>query len=1209
MSNSNSQGINLYFSHSVERLADLLSDKVHAQQAQNGLFSPVDVLVPNSNMQRYLQLHVAERKGVCAQVEFPFLETGLFHLTQKLTGQDHVHLNGTILTWKIWSFLKQLDRQKNDAFELLEHYINEEDSAGLKSRKQFQLSQKLAMLLLDYESQRPEMVRLWQSNQLVFKNSKDSYLSQLELMQQKLYQHIVQSDNKQNTLLKMANDLQHSKLSKIEPAIHVFTPSRISQLHRQLMLQLAEFMPVNIYQLNVCMEYWEDMQTKGERDWYQSQLTQVAKLKVEVTDDNGLTTGGDNSSSELFSELMLNPDDNDLLQAWGKPGREALKLFSEIENDAAHYSIEFNDHWFEAEHNKQSVLHSIQAHIINRTPKAEAVINAQQLNSLQFAVAPSIVREVEATYNSILWNCKQNPSLKLNEIAVLVTDVNKYRFVLEQVFDSLNHQHQHHLNYAIVDSNAEVESQYAAAVSGLFNVLEDDFIRASLFEWFDNPCVQEANHFNHTDWDNWLQAVDKLGIYCGYETLYEVEDVVTSRLFTWQKGLETLRKSLVIDDDLSISAFLSPEKIGQLSMIIESLKSYQQRLKTAQSTVQWERLINDMLETMIAVPDTNGQEQVVQMALQQSLQKLANNQPELVLNYQDIKLFIQNQLQEIPANKGNYLSGGVVCAALQPMRPIPFKLTYLLGMDEKLFPGQLSQETLDLTNRSRRIGDINAIENNQYLFLETLMCSREKLYLSYVGTDLVKDEVIEPSSVFITLYEYCDSLVDFDSLPISSYPVSQIPLNSQENFSFDNSHISHTDWLVNFSYADFLLHQSQHNANEFLSPSTPAQKRIKEVFQAQLESEIPQQECALQQEQVAIKEISADDLAQYLANPQISILKQLGIASKHEDDLSLVEQEPVKLQPLVKHKLFTHAIHDWLEQPATADFEQLLKHHYQIELRKSKAPMEIFAGLNQLSQVTNLLEKKLKSKLIDKTLVGTVRVGDIEASENPGILADAIKLELGQDQTVKVNGNAGHVFSDGELLTDMVVVSSSSKNSEWNSKLLLPFMNWCLWQLSPSIKVAEAFTVHMAFPAAIQSVVLRPWFAGDVSFSSQSTIRKYLQNVIKNYIHGEDEFMPVELVNQLKVSTKSERQIISFLGPKSVAKENVFLAYQKLSADDKARLLEIYREKLDWPDYQEVLKTIEINQSEKPWEWVQSNLLPLYAMVKGYFNGNDGDLS
>ena len=72
--------INLFFSHSVESLANVLSKQVNAQQTHGDIFNAPKVLVPNANMQRYLQLAMAKNNGVCAHVDFPFLECQYFKI-------------------------------------------------------------------------------------------------------------------------------------------------------------------------------------------------------------------------------------------------------------------------------------------------------------------------------------------------------------------------------------------------------------------------------------------------------------------------------------------------------------------------------------------------------------------------------------------------------------------------------------------------------------------------------------------------------------------------------------------------------------------------------------------------------------------------------------------------------------------------------------------------------------------------------------------------------------------------------------------------------------------------------------------------------------------------------------------------------------------------------------------------------------------------
>ena len=60
------------------------------------------------------------------------------------------------------------------------------------------------------------------------------------------------------------------------------------------------------------------------------------------------------------------------------------------------------------------------------------------------------MREVETDYNSILHNLQTNPGLRQTDIAVLVTDMPRYRPVLQAVFERPPLR----VQYNLVDFNA-----------------------------------------------------------------------------------------------------------------------------------------------------------------------------------------------------------------------------------------------------------------------------------------------------------------------------------------------------------------------------------------------------------------------------------------------------------------------------------------------------------------------------------------------------------------------------------------------------------------------------------------------------------------------------------------------------------------------------------------------------------------------------------
>ena len=74
-------------------------------------------------------------------------------------------------------------------------------------------------------------------------------------------------------------------------------------------------------------------------------------------------------------------------------------------------------------------------------------------------------------------------------------------------------------------------------------------------------------------------------------------------------------------------------------------------------------------------------------------------------------------------------------------------MVFLCGLGEGRFPAADGPDPLDLTLARRQVGDVSPRERDKYLFLETLVCARERLYLSYVARDAQTGDELEPSPV------------------------------------------------------------------------------------------------------------------------------------------------------------------------------------------------------------------------------------------------------------------------------------------------------------------------------------------------------------------------------------------------------------------------------------------------------------------------------
>ncbi|WP_223788432.1 exodeoxyribonuclease V subunit gamma [Marinicella meishanensis] len=1196
------QQINLYFSHEVEQLAAQLSRQLQLERTQSSNpLRPATVIVPNANMQRFLQLHMAASTGISANLEFPFLENGLSQYLNLL--EPHaapVMWTQSDLAIQLFVLMSDSGIMQHPDLQPIQRYLQQPENAALQSRKRWQLANRLAVLFISYDFQRPEMVVQWLDQKLQFKHSSDPYLPAMEQAQMHLYQHLFggRAEPAGRSLIQRFRAVDWAQSFELNSSMHLFTPTRLSAFHRHLLAHLARHLPVHIYQLNVCCEYWEDMTTEGEDRW----LNNVRAAEIKVHDQAGarLAEPMDETTNqaELYFEMGDDMTENPLLKAWAKPGRESLRLFSQLEDDAIHLNVAFNPDWLITPRSpERHALHIIQDTVLQRLPAEPVLSCIDQLASLQLARAPSIHREVEAVYHSVLTQLQQQPELQLTDVAILVTDMDAYRPVIEQVFAEQNSQLPVQLPYSLIDSSAQNNSRYAQAVLALLDLLAHDFLRADVLRWLANDCVQQALGLTGDQLADWLQWCSQLGIYSGFDHLYETRDSgadgpaamsALSRRFTWQQGLQRMRLSLVSEE--TAWHFQDVESLGQLAWIIEGLAHWQRQLQAPKSVQAWHAMLSQLLGSYVAVPPDHPAEEAVQLSLFGALDQLLLHAADTTMDFTDLRVYLEQALVDLTANKGSYLSGGLVCAALQPMRPIPFKVIHVLGLDERSFPGEVFKDALDLTQRSRRLGDINTTENMNYLFLETLMCTREKLCLSYVAQDLIKDETILPSSTWQQLHEYASSLLDTQALGLKSYPVTTIPLDRVATSAQAPDPVD-AGWLTNHSPLD---HQTAVRSHQY--KHSGGQKHDQAAVAEDHQSSIPSDETT---------DWQVSDLVRLLENPLLSYVEQMGASKQLIDDELNTEHEPFALDGLSRHRLFEASMATYLADLQQADapsLESVLRQQYEQLANQSQLPIALFADLQTFKlQDHDSFPELIKALAKLEPLNGPVVFGDAWHDLAAANQLSATSLEV-NGHIHQLHGSWAGLYADDGVLCHQVVVSSSVYKT-WHKALIKPFLCWCQAQLDDTLTVAENFQLSVVFRDQIKTITLRRWSTGEVSFSSDSQIRAYLAGLLSGLMEPQTVNLPFDSLHSLTVPISERPQQIPYLKASSKAKTVHALALdpELLEAGDWTQIQDTYQSKAEaWIEekgYFEMLKAIDWEYAPNALTTYRQRLLPLHVMA------------
>lgn len=1137
--------IELVFSNRIECLAESLSNNLSAELFEKkNKFEPSMVIVPNQNMIKWLQLTLSALQGISLQIRFDFIENGLWLLLSEL---NQYRISARLMDYKTRTLrlvqcLNGMDLTRQHALGPVAGYLLTPEGTRKVdfAPRLWQLSRRLSSLFQEYEYHRPEMIAAWQAG----KPAEDS----MERCQQFLYQKIylqateenISSESSYLSLLEYAAKVlsRKSGFGKVSPRkIHIFGMSQISGLHLQLIERMAEFHSIFIYTLNPSREFWEDIQTPGEQRWL-SKKRIASGTTIKPADTAG-----------TISAVHVHP----LLSAWGKPGRENVRQLCALTD------YNFND-GFKKPEDQQTLLHRIQSDLL--TLKSADDQAAFQDTSLQMFACPSRFREVETVYNTICHNLRQDGKLKLTDVAILVPDMELYK----PIFDAVFNRDPRVLNYNLVDSNAQSESLYGQAVIQILQLAQGRFTRKEVFELLLNPSLMQRWNIGVEEVQDWVNWADELNIFHGFSrTDPSAKESVLTERFSWKQALQRLRIGRIMAPgepgnsrkrdfgDVVPFTNLAASNLDVLEkfcVVVETLYSHVRRLsKFRGSRRQWARLFASVCDNLLQVPENNRGEAAVQHTLFQALEELksietpdSDQDANRDKDQWDIELFLEYVrfvLNGISGGRGDYLTGGVTISALFPMRPIPFKIIFIIGMEEGQFPGRDVPSALDLRQNDHRREDVSLAERNCYLFLEMLLCARRKLYLGYVARDIQKDRDIQPCSVINQLRHYIESTLLGNGY---GFKIEQIPLKGNDPRYLDPNRITAwSDVMENFFLADRVsLFRSRNHWAEFIEHASQTDMdRIQPLTPILNTSKRPDKGTDTRRMLVTTRQ-----LARFLIDPVTqSATSHLGLYGPEAsiEDLAMKEDEPFYSVFPLDYTIQMACLRLWIDlnftpgaalSPGEREPGFILEQLYTDYEKQSAAPEGVYGRLDRramLEKIVVTIDAMAELIAEAQTCARQYRAVHIGMAEDLRgdlftagtgvsyppleVMSSSVGPHGGQQQLLaEIHAALDWVWQDAGDQWHMLVLTGSKKSSSKPDRYLLaPLLAYlaCMGK-NPSELKMEGFPIHfhLVYESRVQSFKCQ--LAPD-----QAVVQ--LKNLLEAYGNQKDfHWLPFETVLKCK---------------------------------------------------------------------------------------------
>ncbi len=695
-------------------------------------FEGATIIVPNRAMERVVERGLARVEGLVIHVRFERLEPWVI---EALGGRDIVLDTSSILARILALLADDTLLPVDPALAPLERYLAAGgDDPRERDRRRSALASALAEALSGYARTRPDWLAAWARGEPA--PTLGDADPALERWQAALFRQVRALGGPRLTLSELLARDDLEPRGDRGPAF-VIGVSYMAPVFHQALARLARGRDVELLAFNPCREFWSDVGSRA-----------VGRRR-------------------LASRREAEPLESSLLEAWGRPGREhVLTLDEAVGYDASAAYVSPRG---------EGTLARVQRSILERT----RVEPGQPDGSLVVLPCPSVRREVE-TVLSLAWGlvvesdraARLDPTaspLHLNEIALLLPPGERdlYLSHLEAAMEAVGEA-----SIAATppwsgqDLRLVARSRAVEAAHRLLSFFGAEPTRPEVLGLVGHPLVGGALAL--ASLEEWAELVEGVGIVRGIDErdlrgTYADRSSGEGAVLHFDQGLARLAVGCALGtrgpDEGRLAARVEGEtdRILGATTLLRSLLADHRALAPARLAFSaWAELFAALVRAYV-VPETSSDEAELERALA-ALRRLARydvldaeGEP-LARHGLELALGLARRaLEELPAVHGDPQARGLTVASLLPLRSIPFRVVFALGLEEGRFPGRSVDRGLDLRVRERRVGDVSEEESDRYAFLETLVSTRERLFLSYVARDEVTGDPHAPSSVIADL--------------------------------------------------------------------------------------------------------------------------------------------------------------------------------------------------------------------------------------------------------------------------------------------------------------------------------------------------------------------------------------------------------------------------------------------------------------------------
>ncbi|WP_365304113.1 exodeoxyribonuclease V subunit gamma [uncultured Thiodictyon sp.] len=558
--------LEIHHSNRLEVLLDHLVEVLDQPLADP--FGEEFLVAQNQGMARWLAQGLAQQSGVAANLRFPLPARLVWDLLgcwfADLPPQSEWDKDR--LVWRVFARLPALIA--DPAFAEPARYLVGEP----QELKTYQLARRVADLFDQYLVYRPDVVLEWEQGPAP---AHDHW--QARLWRQLAAE--IETPHRAALFSRLDRALTDGVAphSPLPERVLVFAPTALPPIYCRVLTGLAGLIPVHLFVLNPCQEYWADIVDEGRR----------ARRRARA-----LLTGTPDSSALLD---LGNP----LLASWGHGGMGFQDQLLDMGGD---WLPDFR------EPDPASLLGLIQGDILDlrdrrRADPADRTPLDPADDSIQVQACHGRHREVQVLHDRLLRFFATLPGLKPREVICMAPDIDSYAAHIDAVFGAAPAQQR--IPWSIADRRLSAEQPILGAVAELLGLPHSRLGAAQVLAWLEVPAIARRFGIDADALERVHTWVTETGVRWGLDATMRADlELPGEDANSWAFGLRRLFLGLALPpgDSLYHGVLPYPDlegpetvALGGLQEFIDALGRWRSALAQSYLLADWAGLVNRLL--------------------------------------------------------------------------------------------------------------------------------------------------------------------------------------------------------------------------------------------------------------------------------------------------------------------------------------------------------------------------------------------------------------------------------------------------------------------------------------------------------------------------------------------------------------------------------------------------------------------------------------